>query len=888
MGISQTLCALTLNQVVGGVCDAVGVSAGPGAVTGVVGFLSKRFADHSQVLMEALQQSNEKAWRALEVALAGDSLWDRVKLVFTSGDDRAFRAQLQPFLACCSIAELNGRDQFRQDCLRELRAAAKANLLIAGSVDATSLAMEAGVFARFDNPQSLLEAEFDALARMAEDFRNLHYPNLAELLSIRPKGSSPVLVIAARYFFRRQVEDNPKLFQGLAFTKLETLQESQEQAFAGLRQFLGEQGTRLEELFGDVKAAVAATHETALDIKAEQRRQGAQAQEIYSAVLDLQSRLDLMQSELRPRDSLSIRNDSERMLVKELVGRYRQLPDRDRQQLPALLNAIGKLKFAAGDFSDAERDFRAVAEIVGDPKAQAEAHFNAYRAALEKREWDTALKEMREAARLDAARFSPFPMSKYVPQRILGAGGFGVAFLCRHRYMAADVVVKTLASDDLEREADQVFAEAQVLRQIDHPAIIRIQDCGFASPAEDARPYLVMDYFPGSTLEDAAREKPLTPDELVQVARQMAEGLLAAHGKGILHRDVKPANILVARGDGLEAKLIDFGLALKRSGRETMLASAKTLTGSSIAGTLDYAAPEQMGKLAGKVQPCSDVYGFGRTCCYALFQTPQPLPRHWRGIPAPLAELLENCLEDQPAQRPQDFKSVLERLGSLLPRKAAPVQPAAPVTLPVLKEASGKAVADMTVEEREQELAALAMRVSSCTKCTELARSRTQTVFGEGKLDPEVCFLGEAPGADEDYQGRPFVGAGGQILNGIVSAMGIRREDAYICNILKCRPPGNRTPAPRESANCREFLERQLELVRPKYIVALGGCAAQNLLGTTQTIGKLRGRFHDYRGIPVLCTYHPAFLLPTRSPEKKKDVWEDMKILLRRMGRSVP
>jgi len=348
MHITQTLCALTLNQVVGGACEALGLVAGPAAAEGVVGFLSRRFLDHSQTLMDALEQANQKAWRALEVALAGDSLWDRVKLVFTSGDDKAFRAQLQPFLAACPMAELNGRDQFRQDCLRELRAAGKANLLIAGSVDAASLALEAGVFARFDDPQSLLNAEFEALERMASEFRDLGFPNLAELLALRPKGGSPVLVIAARYFFRRQVEDNPKLFQGLAFAQLETLKESQEQAFAGLRQVLSEQGERLEELLGGLRAAVAATHEAVLDVKVEQQRQGAQARELYGAVLDMQHRLDLMSSELRPRDSLSIRSDAERVLVRELVSRYRQIPEGERQKLPALLNAIGKLEVAAG------------------------------------------------------------------------------------------------------------------------------------------------------------------------------------------------------------------------------------------------------------------------------------------------------------------------------------------------------------------------------------------------------------------------------------------------------------------------------------------------------------------------------------------------------------
>jgi DNA polymerase len=191
-----------------------------------------------------------------------------------------------------------------------------------------------------------------------------------------------------------------------------------------------------------------------------------------------------------------------------------------------------------------------------------------------------------------------------------------------------------------------------------------------------------------------------------------------------------------------------------------------------------------------------------------------------------------------------------------------------------------------SAEDRRQALAVLTQQVASCTRCSELARLRTQTVFGVGPIDPELCFVGEAPGADEDARGEPFVGPAGQLLNRIIAACGMQRQEVYICNIIKCRPPGNRLPLADEAAHCRDYLERQLELIRPRYLCALGACAAQNLLQSTLPIGRLRGRFHDYRGIPVLCTYHPAYLL--RSPEKKKDVWDDMKRLLARMGRQVP
>jgi uracil-DNA glycosylase len=191
-----------------------------------------------------------------------------------------------------------------------------------------------------------------------------------------------------------------------------------------------------------------------------------------------------------------------------------------------------------------------------------------------------------------------------------------------------------------------------------------------------------------------------------------------------------------------------------------------------------------------------------------------------------------------------------------------------------------------SVEERGHALQVWAEKVSTCSRCPELYSTRTQTVFGVGKIDPELCFIGEAPGADEDAQGEPFVGAAGKLLNRIIIACGMQREEVYICNIIKCRPPGNRQPLPNEAANCREYLDHQLELVNPKYICALGATAVQYLLGTKQSIGRLRGQFQEYKGIPVLATYHPAYLL--RSPEKKADVWEDMKKLMARMGRTIP
>ncbi|MEN6452546.1 MAG: uracil-DNA glycosylase [Thermoguttaceae bacterium] len=189
-------------------------------------------------------------------------------------------------------------------------------------------------------------------------------------------------------------------------------------------------------------------------------------------------------------------------------------------------------------------------------------------------------------------------------------------------------------------------------------------------------------------------------------------------------------------------------------------------------------------------------------------------------------------------------------------------------------------------EGRAAALARTASEVALCRRCAELARSRTQTVFGVGNPDARLVFCGEAPGADEDRQGEPFVGRAGQLLTDIiVKGMKIRREDVYILNILRCRPPGNRTPSPDEAANCREFLDRQLAIIQPKFICCLGAVAAQNLLGSDETIGRLRGRVHDLRGVKVICTYHPAYLL--RNPNAKRFVWDDIKMLMAEMAQDV-
>jgi uracil-DNA glycosylase family 4 len=174
-------------------------------------------------------------------------------------------------------------------------------------------------------------------------------------------------------------------------------------------------------------------------------------------------------------------------------------------------------------------------------------------------------------------------------------------------------------------------------------------------------------------------------------------------------------------------------------------------------------------------------------------------------------------------------------------------------------------------------LAAVRADIGDCTRCKLHAQGRKQIVFGVGNPDADLMFVGEAPGADEDQQGIPFVGRAGQLLTKIIEAIGLSRDDVYIANVIKCRPPGNRNPEPDEVETCEPFLFQQIDLIKPKVIVALGKFGAQTLLRTLDPISRLRGRVYDYRGAKLIPTFHPAYLL--RNPSSKREVWEDMKLV---------
>ncbi|MGD0902204.1 MAG: uracil-DNA glycosylase [Terracidiphilus sp.] len=231
------------------------------------------------------------------------------------------------------------------------------------------------------------------------------------------------------------------------------------------------------------------------------------------------------------------------------------------------------------------------------------------------------------------------------------------------------------------------------------------------------------------------------------------------------------------------------------------------------------------------------------------------------GAPGLASETWESTLQADQTQEDQPIPA----------RRASPAPPQVAEAVP----AAGRAAALQLIRDE----------IGDCTRCA-LHTGRTKLVFGDGSPAARLMFVGEGPGADEDAQGLPFVGRAGQLLNNMIAAMGLKREEVYIANVVKCRPPGNRTPEPDEADTCTPFLFRQIDAVRPEVLVALGATAATYLLGQRQPLAGLRGRVHSFRGARLIVTYHPAYLL--RDPRQKKEAWADLQLAMRELGLKPP
>ena len=495
-----------------------------------------------------------------------------------------------------------------------------------------------------------------AVEEVGKELSDKGFKRLGRLAAGATLDGQPLLGCLFTVFLDRQAREDDQLFRALNL-------KSQKGGLvlpAELKRNLDGLAVGMRELGGSLEQ-----HLEILLLRMEEASTSSLAR-IEREVAKLVARLPPGPPSLRDNDTIP---DKQWDGVAQVLKEWRQIPEAMWEKNPKLLVKLARIFMGAGDFNEALEAFRDLARSEKENGPKAEAHHGAYLAALEKDDRKEALEQLKEAIGLCPERFRLFDDNRFEPREIVGIGGYGTVFRCRDTTTGDEVAVKALHAERSQFGVEGPFKEVLASRAINHPAVVRVHDCGYADPGKKERPYVFMEHFSGESLEELLRrEHKLTLADFLDVGKQVAEGMAAAHKANVLHRDLKPGNLLVRReGSRWRVKIVDLGSALRldalRIGRPT--GAPKTMLGRSIAGTRGYAAPEQTGELKG-VGPgnYSDIYSFGRLCCRCLFGSPErPGRSDWDKLPNRIADLIDRCLRSDHRERPSGFGEVVEILA---------------------------------------------------------------------------------------------------------------------------------------------------------------------------------------------------------------------------------
>ncbi len=644
-----------IKSIVGLVMRQILVGIGGEAVQPLADALKPFCEDGSEALPQAIREAQDLSWLTLELALVEESP-KTVPLI----QRFALRPQVKN-LADLLKQQLDS--DLRRAAGRELQLARQQQFIPGAALTGADLSVATAQWQRLNDPHRLLIETRQALIQTTATWEG-RYPQLAQLLNQTVFADTPLFVALFTSYFRQAVAHNKDLAAALEHDRLTLLTERLESQFGGLFDEIREQQTALLGALGELHGLMTQVDQHVTTIKDEVQQMRVQMNQLLAL-------LHADRGPINPQLSHALSVGGQTGAIKKLFNEYQQLSEEDRNQ-PLLLDGLGRLLMGVGDAKNAAIAFGKTARRLADQKAVAESRYNEFRALLEQRQWDNAKTALELAIQGDPRRFAPFDLQKYQLEQILGAGGFGVVYRCIHRHLQRPVAIKSLYADSLTRAPQDVFSEGRLLASLDHPAIVEITDCGFADGSGSQRPYLVMKWFDGQPLEDYLKGlgRRFTPEETVTLARSIAEGMAAAHSAGVLHRDLKPENLLVRRLDtGFALKIIDFGLGVRLHPQQISRVTSKvdrSQYGLSIAGTMRYAPPEQLGELNAPLSPASDIYAFGKTLCFVLLGTTRPTMRHWRELGDAgahrLADLIGKCIEDAPHERPQSFAEVQKGL----------------------------------------------------------------------------------------------------------------------------------------------------------------------------------------------------------------------------------
>jgi tetratricopeptide (TPR) repeat protein len=656
MKIVENLSALALRQLI----DGASPSNGNGAKGAEL--VRQQLEAQGEKVRQVLRKTCQHAWTALELALAGPGWWEAARGRLTPDEQTALGPKVQALFAGELLGDLSAYSAAAlRQCLHELRTA-KREQRLTGDLNHIGGPIEPA-------PEELVLAERRLSEAVANELQP--FPALAELLRQRPEGGRPVLARVVAVCLREVLQGAPELAQSALGSGKLAGSGPEKAAADALADLLTHHEARLQSLLEPASEA-AAEIDLSAEIEAETAGSDEPILQFGQATSRWLRRYHLGGRPLHTRDFLAIAVPEDRHRIKDLAGRIHALGEERQRRLPALLHGLGVLQAAAGFLDGAQSDLLTAVGVVEQPRARAQVCRNAFRVALEQRNFQAALALLQQAVALVGKSVSPFPQDKFEPERILASEPTGVVFLCKERASGSRVLVYALAPEAMHSDVGELFREARLLNELEHPLVAGLKEADFADEGKRL-PYLASEYFEGMSLADYVRQHgPLPAAELTRIVRPVAELLLAAHGRGILHRDLKPTSLLLRKeANGWQVKLVHFGLAPRPAVLYSALAGpstwARTTIGAAALGTLPYLAPEQLGLAGDGVAPgpASDVYSFGRLCYFALLGTPEPDDDEKETLPVAWRKLLSMCTARSVARRLDHFQAVLKRLSQI-------------------------------------------------------------------------------------------------------------------------------------------------------------------------------------------------------------------------------
>jgi serine/threonine protein kinase len=618
MAIAQQVSVFSVRYLLQQAARASGYELTQAGVEPVTQALRRYFAEPAPDVVAAIKQANQKAWDSLDFSLSEVGFLRRL---FISRPRKDFRDRVRQLVDQTPPSEAHPDmgQGFRERCLRELRAARNRELLSGGEVSLPKVGEDVGQLLTHSNPARLYDAERKVATNASRELEQAGFPALAFLLSLQLPGEGSVLSATIEHYFKTEVPADKPVFQAGLLNEIRDASAAQDRRM-------------------DSKAEEPERILPAWDLRVEgQRRRSQQA--LYDGTHRLLQELGLYRKELLPRHAGSAKTPEQRRQIRELFQQFRERSVQEQRGMPALLNDLGRLLYAAGEHQRAGQVFRELVKLVSEGVARAEPYFNAYRNALVERDWKTALENLVLAVYFDPSR-QPFPVYRYEPELILGASEFSVTFRCRDKALHQQVVLEAPITAGLGRGLRSYVREAQALVNFEHPAVIRMRSLELAEPETKQRPFLVREYFRGQDLDEHVRTAGVLPEkDVLEIATPVAEALKEIHLRDLYHLDLRPANVLLRHDDkGWTVRLVNFDTR------------SQVLQGG-----------------AARLGPQADVQGFGRLCNFALFGTTAPAPnlRQKRKISSGLQELIDACTQEDAGKRPKGFAEIHDRLHKL-------------------------------------------------------------------------------------------------------------------------------------------------------------------------------------------------------------------------------